>query len=418
MSKGRELPVAGPAEANDGGLVSSSDAASGVPGRRGFSTRFGRLIRGVLLVGWAVLVVGLCVIPVLPKLPAWGFALSLLVSSCSLYMLIPALIGFVLVVVIWRTGRRWLTVAVAVVALLAVVAAVMPWVAASRTASANGVPLSLGTYFSSGPRVSGPASTEVYAQIDGARLELDVWQPSAPARGGPAVVWVHGGGWTSGHRSQKPTMDQWYTDRGYTVFDIDYRLSPPPRWQEEVSDVKCAIGWVAHNAERYHIDPADITVGGGSAGANLAMLAAYTVGTGVYPPSCDVPEHQVRAVISLFGPTDTAVRDTGTPSISSARQRDYFGGDPTAVPEAYRTTSPITYVRAGLPPTLQIQGSLDHIVPTSETRRMDDLLAKAGVAHRTVMLPWTEHAYDSFWGSWGTQISYGVIDQFLTTYTR
>jgi acetyl esterase/lipase len=401
-------------------VSSSEDAAvSAAPGqRRWFRTRLGRLVRRALLVGWAALVVGLCVVPVLPKLPAWGFAVSLLATSFSLYMLIPALIGFALAVAIWRTGRRWLTAAVAVVVGLAVMAAVVPWVAASSTASANGVALSLKTYFSSGPRDSGPASTEVYAEVGGARLQLDVWQPSTPARSGPAVVWVHGGGWTSGHRSQNPTMDQWYTEHGYTVFDIDYRLSPPPRWQQEVSDVKCAIGWVARNADRYRIDPGNITVAGGSAGANLAMLSAYTVGTGIYPPSCDVAEHSVRAVISLFGPTDTAVRDTGTPSVSSGRQRDYFGGDPRAVPDAYRTTSPVTYVRAGLPPTLQIQGSLDHIVPTSETRRMDDLLAKAGVPHRTVMLPWTEHAYDIFWGSWGTQISYGVIDQFLTTYAH
>jgi acetyl esterase/lipase len=232
------------------------------------------------------------------KLPEWGFAVSLLVTSFSLYLLIPAFIGFALAIVIWRTGRRWLAAAVAVVAGLAVVAAAVPWVAASSTASANGVPLSLRTYFSSGPTVSGPAFTEVYVEIGGARQQLDVWQPSTPARGGPSVVWVHGGGCTSGHRSQNPTMDQWYTEHGYTVFDIDYRLSPPPRWQEEVSDVKCAIGWVARNADRYRIDLGDITVAGGSAGANLAMLAAYTVGTGIYPPSCDVPEHQVRAVIS------------------------------------------------------------------------------------------------------------------------
>jgi acetyl esterase/lipase len=421
MTDGHELPAAGSDAPNDpGSALASKDAeAPAASGRRRwFRARLGPLVGRVLLVGWAALIVGLCVVPVLPKLPEWGFALSLLETSFSLYMLIPALIGFVVAIVIWRTGRRWLTVTVAAVAVLAVAAAVVPWMAASGTASANGVPLSLRTYFSSSSSVSGPASAEVYAQVDGERLRLDVWQPGTPARGGPAVVWVHGGGWTSGHRSQNPTMDQWYTDHGYTVFDIDYRLSPPPRWQEEVGDVKCAIGWVARNADRYRIDPDNITVAGGSAGANLAMLAAYTVGTGVYPPSCDVPEHQVRSVISLFGPTDTAVRDTGTPSVSSGRQRDYFGGDPTAVPDAYRTTSPITYVRAGLPPTLQIQGTLDHIVPTSEIRRMDDLLATAGVAHRTVMLPWTEHAYDVFWSSWGTQISYGVIDQFLSAYAR
>lgn len=95
-----------------------------------------------------------------------------------------------------------------------------------------------------------------------------------------------------------------------------------------------------------------------------------------------------------------------------------FGGSPDTAPVAYRTASPLTYVRPGLPPTLQLQGTRDHLVPPSQATLLDDKLATAAVPHRTVLLPWAEHAFNAVWGSWPTQISYGVLNQFLTTYTH
>ena len=101
----------------------------------------------------------------------------------------------------------------------------------------------------------------------------------------PAIVKMHGGGWTSGSRSMSAKWNRRLNQLGYHVFDVDYRMPPPERWKDEVGDVKCALGWVVANAEKYRIDPARIGTMGYSAGGNLAMLAAYSAGDPQLPPS-------------------------------------------------------------------------------------------------------------------------------------
>jgi acetyl esterase/lipase len=64
---------------------------------------------------------------------------------------------------------------------------------------------------------------------------------------------------------------------------------PPERWKDEVGDIKCALGWLVANAAKYHVDPARISIMGFSADANLAMLAAYSMGDSRLPPSCEGP---------------------------------------------------------------------------------------------------------------------------------
>jgi acetyl esterase/lipase len=89
------------------------------------------------------------------------------------------------------------------------------------------------------------------------------------------VIVVHGGGWRSGERSDFPSWNAWLADTGYVVFDIDYRLSPPPAWQDAPADVACAVGWVKENAARYGVDPERVALMGRSAGGHLVLLAAY-----------------------------------------------------------------------------------------------------------------------------------------------
>ncbi len=396
--------------------MQTSESGTGRP-----RARWGRwLLAGVAGV-WAAGVVAAVAVVLSPTLPTGrGWMLSLLVTSFSLYLIVPAIVGVGLAVVSWRLRWRVATAGVAVVSALAVAGAVVPWVSAARVAAANQVSLSLSTYLGSDPATRPADATEVYATVEGEPLRLDVRRPDRPETASPALVFVHGGSWMEGGRNQLPTQLQWFVDHGYTVFDIEYRLSPPPRWNQQTSDVKCAIGWVAQHADRYRIDPGNITVAGASAGANLALLAAYTTGTGTFPPSCPVAEHPVRAVVSFYGPSDTArlMSDSGSPSVAGPTESGVFGGPPAAASQAYLATSPLTYVRPGLPPTLQLQGATDHVVPHGQATMLDEKLTAAGVPHHTVLLPFADHGYNLFRGSWPSQISYGVLDQFLTTHTR
>jgi acetyl esterase/lipase len=300
----------------------------------------------------------------------------------------------------------------AVTAAALVVMALWPAAAAWRRARRLGVRLSLRRYAAESrrPNFGGadPQRTVVYGTAGGTKLELDAW-PAAPAAAArPAVVRVHGGGWTGGGRGDQGAWNRWLNERGYHVFDVDYRLPPPERWQDEVADVKAALRWVAASAPELGVDATRIAVMGNSAGGNLAMLAAYSAdpGAGDVVPVC---------VVNVYGPGDLTLfyRSTGSPDYVQDALRRYIGGPPDAHPDRYRAVSPVVHVAPTSPPTLTTLGERDRIVPLDQARALDTALTAAGIAHETVLLPAADHGFDTNWGGFGTQIAQARIERFL-----
>ena len=125
--------------------------------------------------------------------------------------------------------------------------------------------------------------------------------------GHPAVVFVHGGGWDQGSPGGS-LLPGWLADRGYVVFDIDYRLATPtsPSWQQATGDVKCAVGWVNDHAARFGVDPERIGLLGSSAGGHLALLAAYSTSEPALPANCQTNDAEVTAVAALNPVSDLA----------------------------------------------------------------------------------------------------------------
>ena len=95
----------------------------------------------------------------------------------------------------------------------------------------------------------------------------------------------------------------------------------------------------------------------------------------------------------------------------------FVGGDPTVAGSpaagAAAATSPVSHVRVGLPPTLLVHGRLDRLVTVDHTVDLDRRLTEAGVAHETVLLPFTDHAFDHDWDSLGNQITRTVVPEFV-----
>jgi len=339
------------------------------------------------------------------------------------------LAGTALAAVLWPAARALGAVLgarlFAFSAVLTLCMALVPTLAIWTKARALGVPLSLGEYAANARHLNaGPPQkqrTLVYGKTaNGETLELDVWPTgrgdSGPLR--PAMVLVHGGAWSFGHRSASPEWDRWLNGLGFEVFDAAYRLPPPARWQDEVGDVKSALGWVAAHAAEYHLDPARISVMGSSAGANLALLAAYSRGDAALPPSTDVPLVAVHSVVSFYGPSDLARFYRDCPSAAYLRPliEAYVGGAPDALPDRYRVLSPLAHVSADSPPTVSFLGGSDRLVAPAQVEALDAALARAGVAHETVLLPAQDHGFDVFWGGFGTQLARAKLQAFLRSH--
>ena len=157
---------------------------------------------------------------------------------------------------------------------------------------------------------------------------------------------------------------------------------------------------------------------GESAGGNLALLAAYTVGDQRLPPTCDVPDVPVRAAVSVYGVADLTglYEHTDLPREIRATMRDYLGGSPSERPAAYALLSPVSHVRRGVPPTLQIAGESDQLVPVRLARTLAGALQRAGAVHDERYLAAADHLFDRSWGSFPTQIAWAAVADFLGRY--
>jgi len=89
----------------------------------------------------------------------------------------------------------------------------------------------------------------------------------------PAIVYIHGGGWTKGDKRGKGIgAVLHYAAKGYVCISVNYRLDVDKK--ACVEDVKCATRWLRAHAEEYNLDPDRIGAAGNSSGGHLALMLA------------------------------------------------------------------------------------------------------------------------------------------------
>ncbi|MGP3968165.1 alpha/beta hydrolase fold domain-containing protein [Streptomyces sp. 6N223] len=347
-----------------------------------------------------------------------------LLRAFPLHVLVLSLAALLVVALALREGQRPAAVVAALAAVVTALTALVPTMALVGTAGDLRAPVSLGTYlghaFSRNAGEPDPERSVTYAEPEGHRLRLDVWLSDRPGPR-PAVVLLHGGAWRSGHRGATPEWNRWLTEQGYHVFDADYRLvgevPEGTAWQTSVRDARCAVAWVAAHAERYGVDPDRISVMGRSAGAQLAMMAAYAGDDDArFEPSCPLPVPQVSAVVELFGRADLTLFDGGDNATARDTLTALTGGGPEEYPERYAAASPVRHVTPDDPPTLMLTGESDHLVPPAQARALAEALEASGVPHRARYFPFTDHDFDHNWGGLATQASQAEIRRFLARY--
>lgn len=173
-------------------------------------------------------------------------------------------------------------------------------------------------------RAATPGKSFVYKSSGGESQKLEVFFPKnhnpSTARA-PALLLFHGGGWRSGDRSKLRAVCVYFASRGMVAATADYRkhtkeaaakLPPGESFKRIcVTDGKSAIRWMKQHASELGVDPERLVVGGGSAGAHIAVLA--TINPALNDPA-DLPEYDTSvAAYVLFNPafaskeTDSAV---------------------------------------------------------------------------------------------------------------
>ena len=221
-----------------------------------------------------------------------------------------------------------------------------------------------------------------------ADLYLPMTAPTGPLR--PAVVIIHGGGWSSGKRDGQRELNIGtnLALHGYVGMSIDYALASKTKatWPQNLYDCKTAVRWLRKNAERLQIDPNHIGVIGGSAGGHLAAMVTLTTPADGLDPQEPYGEFSCRVScgVDLYGIAD----------LPTYHDASMLGKTFSEAPELYRLASPVTYVRSNSPPILIIHGTADTTVNVKQSEQFADVLKKAGAPYDILILPGAQHTFD------------------------
>jgi acetyl esterase/lipase len=270
------------------------------------------------------------------------------------------------------------------VAFLAFAAASLP-LRAQQTPSAPAAPPVTVTQVQS---AAGPVHENVvYGSANSETLLLDVFEPAGNSdHPRPAVILIHGGGWTSFDKSTMRTLAQFLARSGFVAVSVDYRLfhDDVNRWPAQLDDVQRSVRWLRANAARYNVAPDHIGVYGHSAGAQLAALLGMLDTRDNSDAALAKYSSRVQAVVDSSGPTEFA----GFPKDSEGDNffSNFFGASYSAHPEIWRDASPLEHVSKSNAPFLIIHGTHDEQVSIAQAQALYDKLKEAGVDVKFVRL--------------------------------
>jgi acetyl esterase len=147
-----------------------------------------------------------------------------------------------------------------------------------------------------------------YAENDADAL-LDIYRPSSlDGHRLPVIVWIHGGGYVAGNRSEIANYARILASDGYAVAVVDYSLAPEVRYPVVVRQLNRALAFLSEDAERLQLDSHRFILGGDSAGAQLAAQMALLISSPTYAESMglhpSIAREQLAGAVLFCGPYD------------------------------------------------------------------------------------------------------------------
>lgn len=264
----------------------------------------------------------------------------------------------------------------------------------------------------------------VFGRAGDTDLLLDIYRPAGSTAPLPLVVYLHGGGWRVGTRSDREEVRQIpLTAGGFAVASIEYRLSGVAPFPAPLEDARLALRWLREHANAIGIDPNRVAVGGGSAGAHLAALLALSAHEAV---------DRVGAVISWFPVTDLVSWDQewrtaphpapGTFAAQGAARRGWPPPERAAglygvahveeaSPDLVRAADPRSYIAnaAVPPPFLILHGDADTAVDQHHARLLHEALKAGRISSTLLILGDADHEDAAF----GQPAPLGAVIGFL-----
>jgi len=218
------------------------------------------------------------------------------------------------------------------------------------------------------------------------------------------VLCIHGGGWIEGSKDEyTKNLFQFCEEKGLAAACINYRfVSEDINYGDELDDISAALAAIKAKGAEYGVNFNKVLLTGGSAGAHLSLLYAYT--------KKDVAPIEPVCVVELCGPTDLTHKFylTDDPSVPKAVGTEFFRevlshgigynidlNNLPAAQDALSRYSPINYIDENTVPTFFGHGEEDTVVPYKNATDLEAKLTKYGIDHEFVSFPNSTHACEN-----------------------
>lgn len=206
---------------------------------------------------------------------------------------------------------------------------------------------------------------------------LDLYLPKGMAKA-PVLLFVHGGSWYNGDKSEYPFLGEAFSKNGYLTAVINYRKAPQVQFPAFVQDAAMAVRWVIDHIAEYGGDPNRIYLMGQSAGAQIAALVALDPR---YLQAVGLERSALKAFIGQAGPYDfRAFLEDDKPTQVAMGPR-----------EQWPLTQPINFVDGKQPPMLLQHGLSDTVVNPKNPDWLSELVKQKGGEVAVKYYPGVDH---------------------------
>ena len=230
------------------------------------------------------------------------------------------------------------------------------------------------------------------------RHRVDIYIPEKAESESGLILFIHGGGWTSGDKSVHTPDAEHFANLGYISATMNYRyVSKDVHIEHELDDVSAALDAIRKKCTEYGFNISKLILSGGSAGAHLALLYAYIKGN-------DSPVHPV-AICAYCPPSDCTKEDfllgikgefegwkyeiLSMVCNAEITKATFLNEDSQ---KALQKISPISYVDERCIPTAIFYGKEDELIPVGHIAEFEQKLTNAGIRHDMVLFENSGHA--------------------------
>ena len=219
----------------------------------------------------------------------------------------------------------------------------------------------------------------------------------------PIVLYLHGGGWAFGSAKSFRKVSMTFAAHGVLAITPNYRLAPEHPFPSALDDISQALDWIINSAATYGADRHRISIGGDSAGANLAFATAIR--------SPESIRKQLSSLLLFYGAYDLAAtieRSDYQPGVIE-QVNNYAGqaglSDPLVSPllNQFPPSTPACFL---------LEGSADQLVG-GESAALAVKLKQANINHEFQIMDNMPHGFMQFFELEGCQMAWERMIAFL-----